>query len=372
MSMQSIQLLQQLEELPTDRREGRRSFRDHLASLLSMDAAAHAAEVATGAAAGTWAILDQINVDDTLQAAYQAQYPGLAADHSLHDHWLQMQERGPEAMDGFINGLKGKMAEFNVQEQLTDAGWTNVTIAPDPTQGIWDISGINPEGIETFIQVKTGTAAYAGQVQDIIADNPDINFAVSSEIYHAISDSSPELLDNLADIGPDYLLVTDINDGLTTLSGNLGIDIPDGVTELIPYATAVIAGARLIHSVIQTEREFKAADRTTRNKIQVVQTLTVMSRMGVNTVLAAVGGMAGATAGSFIPGLGNLVGGVFGSIAGAGMGMYLNQHLQPHMLSLALDITGLEDDDLFYYKNKARIDQMALSMRGTAAQLASN
>ena len=34
------------------------------------------------------------------------------------------------------------------------------------------------------------------------------------------------------------------------------------------------------------------------------------------------------------------------------MGMYLNKHLEPHMLDLALDITNLTRDDLFYYKNK--------------------
>ncbi len=104
----------------------------------------------------------------------------------------------------------------------------------------------------------------------------------------------------------------------------------------------------MIHSVITTEQQFKAADRTTRNKIQVVQTLTLMSRMGINTVLAMVGGAARTAAGSAVPLVGNLGGGIAGSIAGAGMGMYLNQHIQPHMLDLALDITGLEQDDLFY------------------------
>ena len=103
--------------------------------------------------------------------------------------------------------------------------------------------------------------------------------------------------------------------------------------------------------------------------LEVVQTLTLMSRMGINTVLAVVGGATGSAAGSVVPLVGNLVGGIAGSIAGAGIGMYLNQHLQPHMLDLALDITGLEQDDLFYYKNKERIDVLALSFRNTAQAL---
>ena len=176
-------------------------------------------------------------------------------------------------------------------------------------------------------------------------------------------------MDRLTDIGADYLLVEGINDGLSTLSANLGIDIPDGVGDIVPYAGAIIAGARLIYSVIQTEREFRAADRTTRNKIQVVQTLTLMSRMGVTTVLSVAGGMGGNAIGTVVPGVGNLVGGIAGAVAGAGMGMYLNRRLQPRMLDLALNITGLTSDDLFYYKNKPRIDQVAMTFRQTAAQL---
>ena len=36
------------------------------------------------------------------------------------------------------------------------------------------------------------------------------------------------------------------------------------------------------------------------------------------------------------------------------------------MLDLALDITGLTSDDLFYYKYKARIDSIGLSFQARA------
>ena len=87
-------------------------------------------------------------------------------------------------------------------------------------------------------------------------------------------------------------------------------------------------------------------------------------------MLATVGGMGGASAGSLVPGIDNVVGGIFGTVLGAGMGMYLNKHLQPHMLELALDITGLTHDDLFYYKNKPRIDAVALTFQARAQELA--
>ena len=167
----------------------------------------------------------------------------------------------------------------------------------------------------------------------------------------------------------DWDQVERIEDGLGTLAANLGIDIPDGLTEIIPHAVAIAAGARLIYGVIRTEREFREADRTTGNKIQVVQALTLMARMGITTVLSSVGASGGAAVGTAIPGAGNLVGGGVGAIGGGLMGMYLNRRLQPRMLGLGLSICGLEEDDLFYFENKSRVDRLALSFQGTANQL---
>ena len=50
--------------------------------------------------------------------------------------------------------------------------------------------------------------------------------------------------------------------------------------------------------------------------------------------------------------------------------MYLNKRLQPHMLDLALNITRLTHDDLFYYKNKPRIDEVAFIFQTRARELA--
>ena len=369
MTMQSVNLLPALRELPGTAYDRRKSFREMMVDLVSTDRAMYAAEFTAATSFGLWAIFDDINVDDNLAQAYAAQYPGLAADHSLHEHWQEILERGPASVEGFISGLKGKVAEFDAKDMLEQQGWTNVEIAPDPTQTVLDISAVNDVGEAVLFQVKTGLEGYAGSVIEAMENAPGVEFLVGTEIYDQIAESAPELLDRVTDIGADYILVEGIQDGLGTLSSNLGIDIPDSIGDIVPYAGAIIAGARLIYGALRTEQEFKAADRTTRNKIQVVQALTTMSRMGVGTVLATVGGMGGGAAGSFIPGVGNLIGGIVGSVAGAGMGIYLNRHLQPHMLNLALDIVGLTNDDLFYYKNKPRIDEVALNFRQTAGEL---
>ena len=193
----------------------------------------------------------------------------------------------------FFSGLKGKLAEFNSKDWLESNGFTDITFPPTEINPGWDIRAIDSDGQEIFISVKTGgidpdsgVARYAYDVMGEMDANPTFDFMVGSEVHDVIADSRPDLVDRiLTDIGPDYELVHGTTDGLNTLSDNMGIDVPDGVVDIIPYAAAIMAGARLVYSVIKTEREFKAADRTTRNKIQVVQSLTVMSRFGVTNCL---------------------------------------------------------------------------------------
>ena len=380
MPMRSTSLLPVLRELPSQPSSGHRTFHDIITDLVDTDRAMYAAEVASATSIGLWGVLYTNNVDDEMYSrlvngglndrltrAYEMAYPNEAAGQSLREQWLEMTESGDASVSGFVSGLKGKLAEIEAKELLEQNGFTNVEIAANPTQPIWDISAVSPEGEQIFIQVKTGLADRAGEVESLMASNSDVHYFLSTEMYDRIAERSPDLIDQMTDIG-SYEYVGDATDALSTLSGNLGIDVPDSAVEIVPYAGAILAGARLVHSVLQTEKQFKAADRTTRNKIQVVQSLTLMSQMGVTTVLATVGGVGGTAAGSFVPFVGNLIGGIAGTVAGAGMGMYLNKHLEPRMLDLALDISGLTNDDLFYYKNKERIDDVALSFRQTAIE----
>ena len=368
MAMQSLNLLPELQKLPGPESDQRKSFRDIMTDLLSMDRGLYAAEVTAATSFAMWGIFDTINVDDKLAQAYKRQYPGESDQHSLYEKWQQISEDSQESMNGFINGLKGKVAELNYAEDLEARGY-KVNIPDDPTHPDWDISAISPDGQEVFFQVKTGNVNYAGDVEPIIQTNPDLYYPVSTEIYDKIAERSPELIDQMTNIGYDYELVNGIKDGLETLSVNQGFDLPDSVGEIVPYAGAIIMGARLIYNVLKTEKEFSTADRTTKNKMQVVQTLTTMSRFGVSTVLSTAGGFSGAAAGTAVPGVGNLIGGIAGTVAGAGIGIYLNKHLQLHMLNLALNVTGLTHDDLFYYKNKPHIDSVALSFRQNAGLL---
>ena len=412
MTLQSSNLLPTLQELPGGESGRHRSFRDHITGIVSMDRALYAAEFASAVSFGMWYIFGDrsllginvpftgINVDDhlreTITQAHKLAFPSEA--RTLTEHWQDVSGLPEQELNNvFMSPFKGKMAELETKQLLESNGWTDVTLAPDLDQEVVDIIGVNPDGYISAVQCKFGKSFSPNDVQELMSteteevrqaiievlSHPDVNvhgimpqepelyISLASKTVTKATESGIDVSDRLvAEISPAFLSVDGPTDGLTTLSGNMGIDIPDGVVDIIPYAAAIMAGARLVYSVIRTEKEFKAADRTTKHKIQVVQTLTLMSRMGITTVLATAGAMGGGAIGSVVPGVGNLIGGIVGTVGGAGMGMYLNRHLEPHMLNLALDITGLTNDDLFYYKNKPRIDEVAVGFQRTATELA--
>ena len=378
MTMRSTDLLPALRKLPTSESRERMSFQDMVTGLVGTDRVTFAAEFTSAVSFSLWGIFDRVNVDDTLREtisqAYERTFP--PEGRTAWEHF-ESALNNPETLNNtFLSPLKGAVAEFHVKDQLNQRGW-NVDLAPDPNQPGWDLHGTDPAGNYTRVQVKTGESYSASDIQEHMDKYPvgDANYAdhyaMSTEIHERYIESAEEAGNRtLTDIGPDYARVEGIEDGLETLSANEGIDIPDGVVDIIPYAAVVVGGARLIYGALKTEREFKAADRTTKNRIQVVQTLTLLSRVGVSTVLATVGGTGGASAGSLVPGVGNAVAGIGGTVIGAGVGMYLNKRLQPHMLDLALNITGLTHDDLFYYKNKPRIDEVAFTFQTRAGEVA--
>ena len=363
--MESISLLSDLEQLPADRSDIRFSHQDQMRALHESGLVLSATEATAAVSFAMWGLFDAINVDDGLAQAYAQQYPGLAAEHSLYEHRLELTERGPDSVNGFESGLRGKLAEFKTVDVLESSGHSNVQLAESANQPGWDISSVDPNGVEVLWQVKSGAIERAGEIQALMLDNPELQFALTSEIYGRIAENSPELLEQMLAIGTDFELVAGISDGMETLVSNLGIDVPDGMADVLPYAAAIMAGARLVYGALQIERKFRHIDRTERNKVHVIQALTAMSRIGVTMVFS----IAGAAGGSMVPLVGTLVGLGGGMVGGAMMRSYLNRHLQPYVLELALDITGLTHDDVFYYKNKRAIDGPAYEFQANTDRL---
>lgn len=412
MTMQSSNLLPALQELPGGDESGQnRSFRDNITGIVNMDRAMYAAEFAAGVSFGLWYIFEDrtlmgitvpgtgINVDDDwrekLTYAHELAFPSEA--QSVWEHFQDASKIPETFHNTFMNDFKGTLAELLHKEALEAQGWTQVTLAPNPNQEIVDLVGVNPEGFIAGVQSKFGTSYENSDVekwmstepeevrraivevlshddvniQGIMPDEPELYLALASDTVTRASDAGTDLAGRLvAEIGFNYEVVGGITDGLETLAGNYGLDIPDDIAGMVPYIGEIAIGLRLVFGAIKTENQFKALDRTAKNKMHVVQALTAMARIGITSVTTAAGGALGTGIGTILPAAGNIIGGGIGLLTGAGTGMYLNRHLQPHMLNLALDITGLTNDDLFYYKNKVRIDDVALGFHERATALA--
>lgn len=296
---------------------------------------------------GLAAFFPEINVNDALRERLERAHELSFGNYegSLAKHWAEMRMRGSEAEVGFASALKGKVAEIDAAEMLTELGYEDVQIAADPTQAVWDISGQTSDGAPILWQVKTGAAGYAGDVKEAMQQSPDIEFLVSDEVYDRLTETSGDLVDRLTELGPNEDLTMETREGLDALCGNLGIDIPDRLSGMLPYLAEIMLGIQIIVDIVRNERKLTDVDRTTKNKIAVVGTLTLMSRFGIHSVMSSAGATGGAAVGAVMPAGGQLVGGALGTVSGLGAAIMVNRKLQPKMLEIALDITGLDREE---------------------------
>ena len=365
--MESLSLLPELQALPSIEGPGELAPAEMMARVRAMDRDNFAIEVSIAVEEGLEALFDARNVDDHLAKAWGIVYPNV--DHeSLQGHYLAMLAKGEKSVTGFINPLKGKLGEFKAESVLEERfpGW-NFTLARDPTQPVWDLRGIGPEGQEMLVQVKTGAASYASDVLEHMEESPDIAFAVSSNLFALLTEKVPELSHRLINLDvSNHEFTTEARENLGTLAQNMGIDVPDSIGEVLPYVGEVVLGVRLIHSIISTERTLQGEALSDRSRVYGVRTLALMSRFGVASVCGMAGAAGGGAAGtSVLPGVGSLGGSLVGGIAGAGFAMVLNRKLRPHIEAVAVRLVGGDPDDLFYLMNKLAIDKIGESLAAT-------
>lgn len=296
---------------------------------------------------GLAAFFPEINIDDAHRERLEQAHTMAFGNHegSLTKHYIKVRLRGKDAETGFVSALKGKLAEMDAAELLTEHGYKDVRITSNPVQAVWDISGFTADGREIAWQVKTGTAEYAAVVKDAMLQAPGVEFVVSSEIYDRLTEASADFADRLTELNANAELTRKTREGLDALCGNLGIDIPDKLSDALPDAAELMFGIQLIIEVVLNEREWTDADRTEKNKRLIIRVLALILRFGIYRVMTVVGAAAGAAVGGVVPIGGNLVGGAFGTIAGLASAAALNRKLQPRMLKLALGILDLDEEE---------------------------
>lgn len=319
---------------------------------------------AVDATTGLAAFFPQINIDDAYRERLEQAHAMAFGNYegSLAKHWIAVRLRGVNAESGFVSSLKGKVAEIDAAELLTKNGFKDVQIAADPTQAVWDISGVAGDGQPILWQVKTGTAEYATGVKEAMSQSPHVDFLVSSEVYDRLTETSADFADRLTELNSNAELTRNTRKGLDALCGNLGIDIPDRLSKALPDAAALMLGIQIVVEIVRNERELTDADRTEKNKLAVVRTLMLMSRFGIQRVMTIAGAAAGAAVGGVVPIGGNVVGGTLGTVSGLAAAIALNRKLEPQMLRIALDITNFEQDEF------DRIRQMHPGAMGKIAE----
>jgi hypothetical protein len=317
-------------------------FGGAMAAAAAMDASAFPIEAAVGVEVALEALFDARNVPDNLTQAFELQYPRVAADASLYEHYQEMLSRGDESLTGFLSGLKGKLAELEVMDKLQQAyPGCSFELADGATNAGWDILGTAPDGSEFLIQVKTGGAEYADSVARSMEAAPDSVFVVSTEIRDALLEGQPEAVRQLLDVEwLDFELSSDVSEGLAALGANIGIDVPDSIGDALPFLAEIILGIKLLTMRAAVSRDFSAAATDERSRIATMRALVLIGRFGVTSVLAFVGSAAGPV----------------GSLTGIGISIPLNKAIKPHLTDIALQVMNLTKDDLFYLRNKLSID----------------
>jgi len=359
--MNSIALIKDLETLPkSDAVLDLDEFESKVQEITNMDRDTVAIELSEGIENSLLAIFDARNIPDKLFEAhrlYSSDYAG-----SLHKHYQDLVAEGKN-VDSFVSGLKGKLAELEVRDMLDEQMPTHEwELAANPNQPIWDIIG-KPiaDGQDIFVQVKIGSEAYARTVTDAMDQHRKVFYAVGTEIFDKIEAVRPDLTERLWDTAITNMHFTrEVKENIVLLSQQWGIDLPDSWAGIIPFVGEIVLGMRFLIGVVQTERDMDTVDIKDRARVHAMKALLLIPRFGIASVCTFIGGAAGQSS-IPIPG----VGAAAGSFAGAGASIYLNRRLRPRMLEIALALTNLGEDDLYYLQNKPTIDNIGLALAST-------
>ncbi|MGD7053968.1 DUF456 domain-containing protein [Sutcliffiella horikoshii] len=293
------------------------------------------------------------NVPDEIFEAYSLSFTN--SEVSLYEHYQSIVEKGPLSVEGFVNNIKGKSFEVYLVDTLpSDYPEYSFEIAENPIQPVWDIRGINDQGEEILVQTKLWNEANASELQTIMKSNPEILYATNTEIREKILAITPDLAPNFIPINIyNYEFTEDVRDALETLSQNFGLDLPDSALALVPYSTEIILGVKLIFEIASVDRDFSKIHTDEKSRIAALKVLVLFARFGITTILT----IAGSAAGSIVPGYGNVVGGIGGAIAAS----IINKKIKPYTLEVAYKLVGITSEDMFYYRNADRIENLGAS-----------
>jgi hypothetical protein len=357
--METSGYLHALEELPAGELNWCGDIGGLETSLRQIDLEHRSIEWALGVEESLDALFIWRNVPDDLQLAYEGAFTN--SDVNLYDHYREMLARGEHATVGFVSNLKGKLAEIRLIPDL-EAQFPGYTfeLAESANQPVWDIWGTAPDAAEDIaVQVKVGGAGYVSAARRRMEDEPDTLFALGTEIRERIVSQWPELQRQVVDVDFSGLdLTADVETGLELLAANHGIDLPDGMGNFTPGVAELALFVRLVLDAKYVQSEFIEAKPGDQRRIFAIKALVLIPRWLVSGGLVSAGAIAG---GVVVPGFGNIIGALGGALAAT----VSNGKLSPGVLRIAMQIVGITEDDLFYFRNRRAVDDLALRFVNT-------
>lgn len=304
---------------------------------------------------------NEFNVDDNIAEGFASQYPNLAENQSLYQDLLAKgADTDIENLTSYIDRIKGKIYEIELTDRLGEQfdGYT-FSIAESATQPIWDIKGVNADGQEILVQAKMGGENYAYEVKDRMLESPDVLFATSTEIQDKILSMHPELVNQFINIDiSNAEFSTQIAENAEQLIANHGADFFDSSAEFIPVLGEIIVGIKLLSEMSKVNNEYQGVSKSQQDKIKMIKAIVYLSRYGVTTALIGAsvktGMMVDVASGGTTFGGGTVVGLAGGMI----LSSKVNNYIKPYMYDMALGIMDYTHDDIFYFKNKTKIDDI--------------
>ncbi|MCR8870680.1 hypothetical protein [Peribacillus frigoritolerans] len=189
----------------------------------------------------------------------------------------------------------------------------------------------------------------------------DIRELVSQYVYDMTNDimeDSTELIEPFGNmIDQTFIYITGSMNEVANVMEQMGIDLPEGL-DLLPGASELILGVRLLLDIKTVNNEFVGISTDKKVNIAAAKALVTMSKFGVTLTLTALGTAAGGAGGGMVGGVGAIVGAPLGALTGGVTAGYINKKIAPHAQEIAYKLLKLQKEDLFYYKNKVRIDEI--------------
>ncbi|OPH33905.1 hypothetical protein [Moraxella lacunata] len=218
---------------------------------------------------------------------------------------------------------------------------------------------MNADGQEILVQAKMGGENYAYEVKDRMLENPDVLFATSTEIQDKILSMHPELVNQFINIDiSNAEFSTQIAENAEQLIANHGADFFDSSAEFIPVLGEIIVGIKLLSEMSKVNNEYQGVSKSQQDKIKMIKAIVYLSRYGVTTALIGAsvktGMMVDVARGGTTFGGGTVVGLAGGII----LSSKVNNYIKPYMYDMALGIMDYTHDDIFYFKNKTKIDDI--------------